>query len=52
MLTEIVSPETMPKNNRKMAKGQRFIIGALGIKKRQRGKRQGAEETKGQGDLK
>jgi|GEM_PF-2431027 hypothetical protein len=31
MLTEIVSPETMPKNNRKMPKGQRFIIGALGI---------------------
>ena len=31
MLTEILSPETMPKNNRKMAKGQRFIIGALGI---------------------
>jgi hypothetical protein len=40
MLTKIVSPETMPKNNRKMAKGQRFIMrdwvwgigyGALGI---------------------
>jgi hypothetical protein len=40
MLTKIVSPETMPKNNRKMAKGQRFIMrdwawgigyGALGM---------------------
>ncbi len=29
MLTEIVSPETMPKNNRKIPKGQRFVIGAL-----------------------
>jgi hypothetical protein len=27
MLTEIVSPETMPKNNRKIAKGQRFLLG-------------------------
>ena len=35
MLTKIVSPETMPKNNRKMPKEQRFIIGALGIGKRQ-----------------
>ncbi len=33
MLTEIVSPETMPNNNRKMPKGQRFIMGhsVLGI---------------------
>jgi hypothetical protein len=31
MLTEIASPETMPKNNRKMPKGQRFLVGALGI---------------------
>jgi len=27
MLTEIVSHETMPKNNRKMPKGQRFLLG-------------------------
>jgi hypothetical protein len=31
MLTEIVTPQTMPKNNRKIPKGQRFFIGALGI---------------------
>jgi hypothetical protein len=29
MLTEIVNPETMPKNNRKIPKGQRFVIEAL-----------------------
>lgn len=31
MLTEIVTPETMPKNNRKMAKGQRIYYEVLGI---------------------
>jgi hypothetical protein len=34
MLTEIVSPETMPKNNRKTPKGQRFVIEVLGMGQR------------------